>query len=92
MTVKSNRNLLKKNNKEEKKDLYNRNNLQNLKVQYEKKKKEIVHSKVEKEINHIFQKLPDNYEKYPEINNKLELFMKNIDDIKYVLNKKRQKI
>ena len=92
MTVKSNRNLLKKNNKEDKKDLYNRNNLQNLKVQYEKKKKEIVHSKVEKEINHIFQKLPDNYEKYPEINNKLELFMKNIDDIKYVLNKKRQKI
>ena len=51
-----------------------------------------MHSKVEKEINHIFQKLPDNYEKYPEINNKLELFMKNIDDIKYVLNKKRQKI
>ena len=63
-----------------------------MKVQYEKKKKEIVHSKVEKEINHIFQNLPENYEKYPEINNKLELFMKNIDDIKYVLNKKRQKI
>ena len=92
ITVRNNRNILKKNNKEDKKDLYNRNNLQNLKVQYEKKKKEIVHSKVEKEINHIFQNLPENYEKYPEINNKLELFMKNIDDIKYVLNKKRQKI
>ena len=51
-----------------------------------------MHSKVEKEINHIFQNLPENYEIYPEINNKLELFMKNIDDIKYVLNKKRQKI
>ena len=63
-----------------------------MKAQYEKKKKEIVHSKVEKEINHIFQNLPENYEIYPEINNKLELFMKNIDDIKYVLNKKRQKI
>lgn len=90
--IKTNVNLLKKNSKDDKKDLYNRNNLHSFKLQYEKKKKEIVQSKVEKDINHIFKKLPENYEKLPEINNKMELFMKNIDEIKYVLNKKKQKI
>ena len=91
LTIKNNKNLLKKNNKDNKKVLYNKNNLNNLKSEYNNKKKQIVHSKVKNEINHILKNLPENYEKLPEINNKFELLMKNINDFKYVLDRNKSK-
>ena len=42
----------------------------------------IMRLKVEKEINSIFQNLPEDYEIIPEIKNKFELIIKNINDIK----------
>lgn len=50
----------------------------------------IVHSKVEEELSNIFKNLPDCCEKDPEITNKLELLMKNIKDIRKVIDKKTQ--
>ena len=91
LTIKNNKNFFKRNNKDDKKGLFNKNNLKNFKSEYNNKKKEIVHSKVKNEINQILQNLPDNYEKFPEINNKFELLMKNINDFKYVLDKKNSK-
>ena len=92
ISIKNNKNILKRNVKDDKKGLYNKNNLRNFKSEYDNKKKEIVHSKVKNEINRIFQNLPENYEKFPEINNKFELLMKNINDFKFVLDKKSKNI
>ena len=91
ITINNNRNILRRNCKEDKKDLYNKTNLKTLKFDYDKKKKEIVHLKVKNEINQIFEKLPENYEKNPILNNKFELFMKNLEDIKYVLDRNNSK-
>lgn len=91
ITINNNKNILKRNYKDNKKDLYNKTNLKTLKFEYDKKKKEIVHLKVKKEINQIFEKLPENYEKNPILNNKFELFMKNLEDIKYVLDRNNSK-
>ena len=91
LTIKNNNNLLKKNNKDNNKDLYNKNILNNYKSEYNNKKKDLVHSRVKNEINHILKNLPENYEKFPEINNKFELLMKNINDFKYVLDKNKSK-
>lgn len=96
MTVKNiynnnnNKDIKRRNNSSEKKELGNKNNNRKcLLSEYMDRKKDIVHSKIKKEINNIFNNLPENYEKFPELNNKLELFMKNIDDIKDVLIKKK---
>ena len=91
LTIKNNKNLFKRNIKDDKTGLYNKNYLKNFKSEYNNKKKEIVHSRVKSEINHILQNLPENYEKFPEINNKFELLMKNINDFKYVLDKNKSK-
>ena len=89
LTIKNNKNLLKRNNKDDKNGLYNKNNLKNFKSEYNNKKKEIVHSRVKSEINQILKNLPENYEKFPEINNKFELLLKNINDFKFVLDKNK---
>ena len=91
ITINNDINILKRNSKNDKKDLYNKTNLKTLKFDYDKRKKEIVHLKVKKEINQIFEKLPENYEKNPILNNKFELFMKNLEDIKYVLDRNNSK-
>ena len=89
LTIKNNKNLLKRNNKDDKNGLYNKNNLKNFKSEYNNKKKEILHSRVKSEINQILRNLPENYEKFPEINNKFELLLKNINDFKFVLDKNK---
>lgn len=94
MTVKNilnnnNKAYIRRNNSSDKKELGKNNNNKCFISDYRDKKKDIVHSKIKKEINNIFNNLPENYEKFPELNNKLELFMKNIDDIKDVLIKKK---
>ena len=89
ITVKNSNRLIKKNNKENKKEVNGKNCVKDLISEYADKKKDIVHSKVEKEINHIFKNLQDNNEIFPEVNNKLELLLKNIDDIKDAINKKK---
>ena len=97
MTVKNihnnnnnNKAIIRRNNSSDKKELGNKNNGKKCFMsEYMDKKKDIVHSRIKKEINNIFNNLPENYEKFPELNNKLELFMKNIDDIKDVLIKKK---
>ena len=82
--------IIRRNNSCDKKDLGNKNNDKKAFIsEFRDRKKDIVHSKIKKEINNIFNNLPENYEKFPELNNKLELFMKNIDDIKDVLIKKK---
>ena len=86
----NNKNILRI-NKEEEKNVYKITNLKTFKSEYDKKRKEIVHLKIKKEINHIFKKLPENYEKNPVINNKFELLMKNLDEFKYLLNRKNNK-
>ena len=86
----NNKAIIRRNNSSDKKELVNKNNDKKCFFSvYMNKKKDIVHSKIKKEINNIFNNLPENYEKFPELNNKLELFMKNIDDIKDVLIKKK---
>ena len=83
-----NNNLKRTNSKEEKKDFCNKKiNIKALKSEYDKKKKEIVNLKVKSKINNILKKLPENYEKFPLLNNKFELFMKNMDDMEYALNR-----
>ena len=89
MTVKNSNKLIKKNSKENKIDLNGKNCAKDLISKYADKKKDIVHLKVEKEINHIFKNLQDNNEIFPEVNNKFELLLKNIDDIKDAINKKK---
>ena len=92
MTVKNNYNnkvIIRRNNSSDKKELGNKSKDKCFISEYRDRKKDIVHSKIKKEINNIFDNLPENYEKFPELNNKLELFMKNIDDIKDVLIKKK---
>jgi len=96
MTVKNiynnnnNKAIIRRNNSSERKELGNKKSDRKcLLSEYMDRKKDIVHSKIKKEINNIFNNLPENYEKFPELNNKLELFMKNIDDIKDVLIKKK---
>jgi hypothetical protein len=82
--------IIRRNNSCDKKDLGNKNNDKKAFIsEFRDRKKDIVHSKIKKEISNIFNNLPENYEKFPELNNKLELFMKNIDDIKDVLIKKK---
>lgn len=54
-------------------------------------KTNIIRLKVEKEINNIFENLPEDYEVVPEIRNKFELIIKNINDIKYSMNKTAHK-
>ena len=85
------KNIERVNIKDDQKNMYRITNLKTFKSEYDKKRKEIVHSKVKKEINHIFQKLPENYEKNPVLNNKFELLMKNLDEFKYFLNRKKNK-
>jgi hypothetical protein len=86
----NNKAIIRRNNSSDKKELVNKNNDKKCFFSvYMNRKKDIVHSKIKKEINNIFNNLPENYEKFPELNNKLELFMKNIDDIKDVLIKKK---
>jgi hypothetical protein len=83
-----NNNIVRRNSKEVQKDLCNKKiNLKALKSEYDKKKKEIVNLKVKSKINNILKKLPENYEKFPLLNNKFELFMKNMDDMEYALNR-----
>ena len=86
----NNNTIIRRNISSDKKELVNKNNDKKCFFSvYMNRKKDIVHSKIKKEINNIFNNLPENYEKFPELNNKLELFMKNIDDIKDVLIKKK---
>lgn len=47
-----------------------------------------VHIKVEEEISNIFNNIPEDYKKDPEIHNKLELMLKNIKDIHKSINRK----
>ena len=88
ITLNNNKNMLRRINNDDKKDILNRGNIKNFKSEYDKKKKEIVNLKIKNKINHILANLPENYEKFPVLNNKFELLMKNIDDIKDVLDRK----
>lgn len=53
-------------------------------------KKNIVQLKVQKELNNIFDNMPEDYEQDPEIHNKFELLLKNIKDIKGFINRRTQ--
>ena len=88
ITLNNNKNMLRRNNNDDKKNMLHRGNIKNFKSEYDKRKKEIVNLKVKNKINHILDNLPENYEKFPVLNNKFELLMKNIDDIKDVLDRK----
>ena len=84
----NNNNIIRRNSKDDKKDLYiQKINIKTLKSEYDKKKKEIVNLRVKNKINNILEKLPENYEKSPFLNNKFELFMKNINEMEYALNR-----
>lgn len=88
LTINNNKNKLRRNTYDPQKDLNNKKNIKNFKSEYDIKKKEIVNLKVKNKINQILDKLPENYEKFPVLNNKFELLMKNLDDIKHVLDRK----
>ena len=79
-----------KNNKNKSLSLGKKSNNRNAVLIQKTNKTNIVHLKVEKEINNIFKNLPEDYEIVPEIQNKFELLMKNIYDIKDAINKKTQ--
>ena len=82
--------LMRKNDSNNKKDLNNKSNSRCSISEYRNKKKDLeVNSRVEKEINNVFKKLPDDNEKKPELNNKFQLFVKKRVDIKDVKNKKK---
>jgi hypothetical protein len=82
--------LIKKNDSNNKKDLNNKSNSRCSISEYRYKKKDLeVNSRVEKEINNVFKKLPDDNEKKTELNNKFQLFVKKRVDIKDVKNKKK---
>ena len=49
------------------------------------------HQKVESELNNLMNLIPDEFYNDPVIKNKFQLIMKNIDDIKQVVNKKSKK-
>ena len=92
ISIKNNKNLLRRNNKDDKKDLYTNNkNAKAFKSENDNNKKEVINSKLKNDIEHILYNLPDNYEKIPKLKNKFELLMKNVDDIKYVLNNNNKK-
>ena len=61
------------------------------KSEFDNQKKEIINTKLKDDIENILYNLPDNYEKIPKLKNKFELLMKNVDDIKYVLNNNKKK-
>ena len=50
----------------------------------------VVHSKVNNEINNLFNGLSDNIAKDPEIHNKIESLIKDIKDIQQVVQRKTQ--
>ena len=92
ISIKNNKNLLRRNNKDNKNDFYtNNNNLKIFKSEFDNQKKEIINTKLKDDIENILYNLPDNYEKIPKLKNKFELLMKNVDDIKYVLNNNKKK-
>ena len=80
-----------KNNKNKSLSCDKKSNNRNTVLIQKTNKTNIVHLKVEKEINNIFKNLPEDYEIAPEIQNKFELLMKNIYDIKNAISKKTQK-
>ena len=82
--------LIRKSVSINKKDINNKSNSKCSISEYRNKKKDLeVKSRVEKEINKVFNKLPDGNEKEPELNNKFQLFVKKRVDIKDVKNKKK---
>ena len=89
--INSNNNpLIKRSNSNNKKDLNNKSHSKCSISEYRNKKKELeVKSRVEKEINNVFNKLPEDKEKKPELNNKFQLFVKKRVDTKDVKNKKK---
>ena len=66
---------------------YNKYGLKSFKSE---NKIKVVHNKVNKEINCIFDNLSDNIAKDPEIHGRIEMLMKDIKDIQKVINKKSQ--
>ena len=50
----------------------------------------VVHSKVNNELNNLFNGLSDNIAKDPEIHNKIESLIKDIKDIQQVVQRKTQ--
>ena len=82
--------LIRKSISFNKKDINNKSSSKCSISEYRNKKKDLeVKSRVEKEINKVFNKLPDSNEKKPELNNKFQLFVKKRVDIKDVKNKKK---
>ena len=82
--------LIRKSVSINKKDINNKSNSKCSISEYRNKKKDLeVKSRVEKEINKVFNKLPDGNEKKPELNNKFQLFVKKRVDTKDGKNKKK---
>jgi hypothetical protein len=77
------RNISKKNNNEVIMD-------DKLKSFKSENKINVVHSKVNNEINNLFSGLSDNIVKDPEIHNKIECLIKDIKDIQQVVHRKTQ--
>ena len=71
-------------------DSCNKNNKYGLKSFKSENKINVVHTKVNKEINSLFNNLPENIAKDPEIHGRIELLIKDIKDIQQAINKKTQ--
>ena len=89
-TVEINRKKDVKNNKNKSSSCPKKNNNRSEGENKKNNQTNIIHQKVEKEIDNIFKNLPEDYEIIPEIKNKFELLLKNINDFKDVIYKKTQ--
>ena len=79
----SNRNISRQNQNE----IISKHNLKPFKSE---NKITVVHSKVNKEINNLFNGLSDKIVKDPEVHNKIESLIKDIKDIQQVVHRKTQ--
>ena len=80
-------NNIKSNSRQNKNEILINNRLMPFKSE---NKINVVHSKVNNEINNLFNGLSDNIAKDPEIHNKIESLIKDIKDIQQVVQRKTQ--